>query len=378
MTMKSLVKCAVFSVVGLSVVVAAGCSKARWEDDSVSPDSGQVEIALGAEFSVSGNIASSAEPASRAVIDKGYSKTLYVSFARLDQIEASGAYPAYSTVDSAFLARWAGALTDNDSQATTVRFCDPKFYLSRSSNNSTKFVGWYPAYPTQTALGAGGSVEIPIDGATDIMLSEELTGSKAVRFGTYVSAGHANNRIFHFGHKLTQLHFYAYAVDAYASSVWGKIKSIKLKSQRPTCKIVLPAAVSFTGTPVDLELTKKKVSDDSAISYTSGLAFPFDTTVTPGVANEQTLREASAVECGYSLVAPLAGSASLSLLIVTEKTAGSATETIETPVTVTVPAAGFEAGKAYNIFLRFSAVTIQPEATISKWVVAPDTINIEM
>ncbi|MDE5579143.1 MAG: hypothetical protein K2I85_04240 [Alistipes sp.] len=377
--MKSLIKSAVFSVVGLSAVVAAGCSKARWEDDSVSPDSGQVEIALGAEFGVSGGITSDSG-LSRAVIDKGYSKALYVSFARLDQNETTGTYPAYSSVDSAFLAKWAGALTDDDSQATTVRFCDPKFYLSRSSNNSTKFVGWYPAYPTQTALGAGGSVEIPIDGATDIMLSEELAGSKAVKFGNFVSAGHANNRIFHFGHQLTQLHFYAYAVDAYAPAVWGKIKSVKLKSQRPTCKIVLPAAVSFTGTRADLELTKKKVSDDSAINYTSGLAFTFDSAVAVGAPNEQTLREASAVECGYSLIAPVADAdsgGSLSLLIVTEK-AGSPAETIETPVTVTLPADGFEAGKAYNIYLRFSAVTIQPKATISKWVVAPDPVNIEM
>lgn len=377
--MKSFIKSAVFSVVGLSAVVTVGCSKARWEDDPVSPDSGQVEIALGAEFGVSGGITSDSG-LSRAVIDKGYSKALYVSFARLDQNEATGAYPAYSTVDSAFLAKWAGALTDDDSQATTVRFCDPKFYLSRASNNSTKFVGWYPAYPTQTGLGDGGSVEIPIDGATDIMLSEELAGSKDVKFGSYVSAGHADNRIFHFGHKLTQLHFYAYAVDAYAPAVWGKLKSVKLKSQLPTCKIVLPASVSFTGTPVDLELTKKKVSDDSAISYTSGLAFTFDSSVTVGAANEQTLREASAVECGYSLIAPVAsaaGGGSLSLLIVTEKGSGATAETIETPVTVTLPAAGFEAGKAYNVYLRFSAITIQPVAAISKWTVA-DPISIEM
>lgn len=372
--MKTFVKSAVLSVMGLSAALTVGCSKARL-DSPVTPDNGrEVEIALGAQIGTPGDLTSSAKRTSglsRAVLDTDFAGPLFVSFARLDQDETTGAYPAYSTVDSAFLAKWEGALTDDDSKATTIHFCDPKFYLSRATNNSTKLVGWYPAYAAQTALGTDGSVSIAIDGKTDIMLTEELEANKTVRFGNYVADGDADNRIFHFEHLLTQLHFFAYAIDAYAPSVWGKIKSVTLKDQLPTCKITLPATVEFEGAAADLALTGKKVSDDSDIDYSAGLEYTFDSSIVAGSADEQTKREEAATECGYALIAPVkskANGGALSLVIVTEKeNADGSKEQIETTIPVVLPAKGFEVGMAYNIYLRFSSVNIEPKATISKW-----------
>lgn len=374
MTMKTFVRHAVLSAMGLSAIAWAGCSK-KSLDMPVVPDGERVEITLGAEFAASGvtSAAKAGSVLSRGVVDKGSAGPLFVSFARIDQDETSGNYPAdYSAVDSAFLASWQGALASADQDATVVKFCDPKFYLSRASNNSTKLVGWYPAYAAQTALGAGGVVEIAVDGETDIMLTEELEGNKTARFGTFKGDGDPDNKIFHFNHKLTQLRFYAYGVDAAAPGVWGKIKSIKLKDQLPTCKITLPATVGFTGTAADLALVKKKASDDTAILYgTDGLAFAFDSSIAVGSADEQANREKSATECGYALTAPVAAAGKLTLIVETEKGG------VRDNIAVTLPADGFKAGFAYNIYLRFSAITIEPKATISQWQTGGD-VSIEM
>lgn len=160
----------------------------------------------------------------------------------------------------------------------------PQYYLVRETNNGTKLVGWYPQ-----AEAAGGVVAWTIDGVSDVMLTDELEGNKNAdaRFGT---AG----KIFEFAHCLTQLKVWAYAVDEAAKNVWGTIPEggIVLKSQFPTCKVELPATVTFEGIPADLALPAKKAADDGAIGYPLALpvAASFD--------------EADAAACGYALVAP--------------------------------------------------------------------------
>ncbi|MDE6508551.1 MAG: fimbrillin family protein [Alistipes sp.] len=374
--MKTFVRNAVLLTMGFSAVVLAGCSKASL--DIHAPSVGEeVEMILGVEI-VNPTVASATKAGSvlsRAVIDKDYAGPLYVSFARLDQDEATGNYPAnYANVDSAFLASWQGSLTSDDDKATIIKFCDPKFYLSRAANNKTKLVGWYPAYKTQTALGTGGVIEFSIDGATDIMLTEELEADKTLRFGNFKAVGNSDNRIFHFNHKLTQLRIYAYGVDNAAPGVWGKIKSIKLKDQLPTCELTLPNGIGFIGTAANLPLVQKKASDDSAINYgADGLAFSFNAS-----ASTQADHEKSAVECGYALVAPVTTSGTLSLIVDTEKGGERTLNVPILPVSAANPTpGGFQAGYAYNIYLRFSAITIVPEATISEWLDG-GSVNVEM
>lgn len=166
-------------------------------------------------------------------------------------------------------------------RATSIVFDVPQYYLVRETDNGTKLVGWYPQ-----AEAAGGVVAWTIDGVSDVMLTDELEGNKNAdaRFGT---AG----KIFEFAHCLTQLKVWAYAVDEAAKNVWGMIPEggIVLKSQFPTCKVELPATVTFEGIPADLALPAKKAADDGAIGYPLALpvAASFD--------------EADAAACGYAL-----------------------------------------------------------------------------
>lgn len=71
------------------------------------------------------------------------------------------------------------------------------------------------------------------------------------------------------------------------------------------------------------------------------------------------------------MVAPIATGGKLTLIIETEK--GGERDDIA----VSLPADGFKAGYAYNIYLRFSAITIEPKAAISKWQTGGN-VNIEM
>ena len=79
--------------------------------------------------------------------------------------------------------------------------------------------------------------------------------------------------------------------------------------------------------------------------------------------------EADAAACGYALVAPIAGGGTLTLSVATSE--GGTRD-----VPLTLPAAGFGAGKAYDVVLKFTSTQITPQATISPWEEAGDRIEV--
>ncbi|UEA86471.1 fimbrillin family protein [Alistipes senegalensis] len=330
----------------LAAVFSAGCSKDRKPSVKPTPDKdAPVEILL------SGGVvpATSAEvrtaqlpPLTRAVINAEHG-ALEVSFARLDQLD-DGQYPAYATLSAALPATLA-ANTGEVSSEAAISFATSQYYLSRETNNNTKLVGWYPR-----AVPAAGVVTLNIDGGTDIMLTQELVGCKVAesRFGT-------TGKVFTFAHQLTQFRFKAYAADAAAPAVWGKITDIALKDRQTKCKITLPGTVEFEGVAADLSLSKNRLADDADIAYPLAFTEGSDT----------------AAECGYAMVAPVAAGASLSLAVVTEQ--GGTCE-----VALPVPDAGFEKGKAYDVVLKFTTTAVEPVATIGAWVDASDRVEIPL
>ena len=122
-------------------------------------------------------------------------------------------------------------------------------------------------------------------------------------------------------------------------------------------QVELPATVTFEGIPADLALPAKKAADDGAIGYPLALpvAASFD--------------EADAAACGYALVAPIAVGGTLTLSVATSE--GGTRD-----VPLTLPAAGFGAGKAYDVVLKFTSTQIMPQATISPWEEAGDRIEV--
>ncbi|MDE6045979.1 MAG: fimbrillin family protein [Alistipes sp.] len=368
--MKTCVKNAALSMLSISALLFAGCSKT--EQASLPTDGAAVEMLLSAgSVKVPGSISAKN---TRAVIDSSYETDLEVAFARLDQ-DTDGNYPADYTDAEALPATWKVNTTSNtlpakDEDASNIVFDTKQYYISRSANNSSKLVGWYPDNEV-----ADGVVTFDIDGETDVMLTEVLEGNKNAKFGIYDATAPtdpAKTKIFHFEHQLALLKVKAYATDADAEKVWGKIKSIVIKDQLPECKITLPATVEFEGEAADLDLVKKLVADDSDIEYDLSVGIadqPADPeegddeeAAEPAEGEEPAELKNNAVECGYALIPPVKAAEDATLTLVVETVEGGKLD-------VTVPAdKGFEAGTSYDIVLKFTAVTIEPKATITDWV----------
>ncbi len=341
--------------------------------EPVTPDSELVEMLLngGVSFAVSPD---AKVAATRAVINKEHG-AVALAFARVDATAAgaSATYPAWSTGKylNATLASNTGDATPAEKDIT---FDTPQYYLA--NGYYTQLVGWAPSVATDSegntfagtaSTFSSGTVVCPIDGETDIMLSQVLQGNKetANRF----SAADP----FVFGHLLTQIKVSAYAADEAGKTQWGQITGIKVKGEaNKECQIVLPGtaagAVTYPlqsgKTAGDLSLIFKKVADDSAISTPLTLYYNGETGAPADYKQE----------CGYAMFAPIAavsvdGELKATVTVLVSTTGGpdgNAVTDCEVPVTIT-SADGFKAGTAYGITLKFSAQEIEISGTITEW-----------
>lgn len=359
--MKTIVKSIVLATVAISAVALTGCSKKS--EEIVVPDGKLVEILPAAGSST--GVISQCSVTSRAVINSGHDQDLKVAFARLDQkSETDATYPAYSDLAGVLTADWKQGFTA--SAATAIAFDAPQYYLTRTVNNNTKLVGWYPHLAANTFTA--GVVTIAVDGANDIMLTQELTGNKeaADNFG-------ATGKIFNFKHQLALLKFSVYAKDDAGKTVNGKFEGLSLKGQLAACSIELPGdqtsqvtfAYASAPDPVDMTMVARKADKTDA-----AITLPLELNVATLDADGTTVTAKNEQECGYALIAPVADGGKVTIAVETEL--GGVKD-----YDIKLPAGGFEAGKAYNITLCFTASGIEPTATITEWIKGDD-VNIEL
>lgn len=305
------------------------------------------------EIRMSTGIASAASPVTRGdgMINSTLTADLDVAFARADKTASSGtAYAA--TYD-------ASALNGTVAKSNNVLTFNPKqYYLANGAN--TKLIGWYPQSGA-TYTQADRTVGFSVDGSTDIMVTKQKEGSKASPITTV-----------QLDHLLTQISVKAYAVDADAKTVWGGIKSIKIKGKKQTCTVTLPtpstavdATVAFSGTE-DLPLVPKDPTTNTDIKQGASIY---------GGANPLELATSSTtpVLAGYAMFAPVAAAADakLTLEIVMEK--GAASETKEITL-----AAGYLKSNSYAITLKFTSAEIAPTVTIEAWKSATPPGEVEI
>lgn len=389
-----------------AVVLGAGCTSSSTEVrvKPIEPDGESVEIVLNAGVTLSSTPDAPAEaslPETRAIINAVH-KALPLSVLRLDAKDAAPTYPDYK--DGTLLkAELAEATTaDADKTSTTgITFkkadgttTERQNYLT--SGYKTKLIAWYPQVSDAPADAVtfsttDGSVTFKVDGASDIMLSDEKVGSKAngdLFSGNKDTSGNADaatdkTKVLAFAHLLTQIKVSAYAVDTDAQTAWGKITEIKLKDQGgKTCKITLPGtaanSIAFTA-PSTLEpmtLVKKKVADDTQIegdtagseySKTNGLTIPVATTDASGAITAK-----NDTQCGYAMFEPLlpaddGSTTKLTLLVSTEKATDWEVD-LSLPKNGGASGDGFLKSVAYTIVLRFTAKEITPSGQITDWV----------
>jgi hypothetical protein len=257
-------------------------------------------------------------------ISESYASPLLVNFARIDQSSTDGAYSLYSAATALDATRAGG------SGSQSITFAATQSYLSDATYNSSKLVGWYP----RAAL-ASGVATFTVDGSTDIMLTNEVTGSASVKFS-------AAEQAFTFTHQLTQVQLKVYAESSQAILDWGTITSIKVKNQFPTCTLTLPSTVAFSGTAADLSL--------------AGVTLPL--TLPSG--------SAASISSGYAMIPDVAENATLQLEIVTSN---GGTKTVALPVTTAL-----EKSNAYVYTLKFTqtSISVVGTAQVGAWITATD------
>ncbi len=359
-------------------LLAVGCSSSAVDEPlaPVDPDDAPVEIVLngGISLPAADGIACAAlasdvsASATRAAVNAKHGE-LPISILRLDET-SSGTYQAYSngTLLTAKLGAATAEPTNGVGQATGITFIPAQYYLTNGLK--TKLIGWHPQVGTATGTSkfVSGVVTCDIDGDTDIMLSDESAdGDK----GTAIS------KPLNFKHLLTQIQVSAYAATSDAKDVWGGILDVSVEDEGgKQCEITLPGGAGkvkcempSSGSASDLPLIKKDESEnvikgkDGSTAYGpavgAGTANPLELGVLSGSAKNDKL-------LGYAMFAPLVpasgtSSVTLTLKITTEK------DTKNLPITLN-GSTGFEAGKAYQLTLKFTATGIDPQGEITDWV----------
>lgn len=255
------------------------------------------------------------------VISDSYVSDLPVSFARIDQSAETGDYSSYSAASPL------NAIRAGGDGPRSITFAMTQNYLSDATYNSSKFVGWYPR-----ADFASGVVTFAIDGSTDIMLTNEVTGSSSAKFNT-------EERAFTFAHQLTQLQLKVYAESSKAVEEWGTITSVKVKNQNSVYTVTLPDQVAFAGDLADLSVKDANLP----VTLPSGVA--------------------ASAALGYVMIPPVASNGMLTLEIITSN--GGTKE-----VTLTAPAEGMLASNAYVYTLRFAQTSIDMagKAQVGAWI----------
>lgn len=266
----------------------------------------------------------SGKSSTRVAYGNGGSKVpeggLPVHFARLDASSSEGNFPTYDLTTPL-----AATLTTKGA----IDFAVKQLYLDNGFRS--RFVGWHPV-----GTFSAGEVSFALNGATDVMLTNERDGSLAAPFGTPESA-------FTFAHCLAHLQVVSYVYSDGDVAKYGKITAIRVADQPTSCTLSLPTAVPVFSKETSAFVLKNPADDTDML--------PVSLT---GATSEKP------VSCGSLLFAPQGGR--LNLVVDTENYA-------DYPLTVALSGtAVFEAGKTYTVRLRFGGnKVIFPEVLVSPW-----------
>ena len=320
---------------------------------------------------------------SRAAISPSDSTNRAISVFRVDQVDDDSdgipAYPAISTFVAPKDAILDGRTVADAAVNATISF-DPatQYYLANGWKTSVLAV--HPQLPSNSGAWDASKNELTytIDGKTDIMVTKWGEGYKDL---TKVPAVAVQPQAMSFEHLLAQVRVRVFAQNLEARDYWGDIQSVTVTGRETDCTLTLPAIGAGAGSD---KVTLAATSDDGA--------FPMRTIGTTGddkgkditgtlaataipyrnAADDGAATKADAVLLGHAMIVPVGEEGSevaLPLTIVSKKDENTAAVTTY----VTVPAAVYAAGNAYNVVLKLSAMEIIPQkVTITEWVEQED------
>lgn len=298
-------KTLVLSMISIAATVAAmtACTS---ESDEIDEIEAKVPIELNAGV---------LEITSKAVVNQG------------DQFDAQ--VMASETSKTYTTPFWTEAGAGNISVASDGKVTFDPIQYYPTNGNTIYMIGYSPRATT-----SNGKVAYTIQGDNDIMVSNEISGSRTSKDPT--------GKELSFTHLLTQLQIKVVAANADAIAAWGGIKSIE---------------VVDASTSVELDLGTGKLIE--AGSPTVGNV-PVDYTFTPALVLPNltaTPTPEQAKSAGSVMVLPR--DTKYQLLIKTENN--------QTGITIDPSVVKTEASKAYEITLTFKSANVDVTASAGKW-----------
>lgn len=224
---------------------------------------------------------------------------------------------------------WEGATDGNISvdELGAVQFAKTQYY---PTNESTIFMKGFAPRENVT----NGVVKYTITGDKDIMISDQIQGSKT----------NATSKKLEFKHLLTQLQIKVLAFDSYAAEAWGDITAIEVVDASTAVELTLAETAAAQPLSEAVEKVIKNVPVD--YNFSTALSLP-----------DQSQSE-SAKNAGNVMVLPSTNKYSL-LVKTTKKTDGFKVTDITFNNT--------EASKAYKITLTFKSTNIDMTASAGVW-----------
>jgi len=301
----------------LLLVILASCSS----NDDPFPAS-VIELDYSAPISLIGSVENTDEISTRGVgAIEGTGKELSISLFRADETYgatyASGPHAAAVTSGSSF---------------------DTGLYYQGESTKKTKLIGVYPAVDGTTVTWDADNCRVSypaIDGATDIMASSLIEGSKSAPMGGMT-----------FGHLLTQVKIIIVATSEGVGK-WGNVTEVTIGGKKQSIVVQLPAATANAGT-------------GASIHSATGTA---DLAVTTSIGGTPTAAAPTATEAvfGYAMFAPTTTASEVLTLKVNTSVLSKALEVEAEPEQ-------FKAGSYYELTLSFTATGITlTTVSITEW-----------
>lgn len=341
-------------VAAAALTAAASCVKEAMEGDVAS---GRISLYASIPLQVQTAPAGKGSPeGDGGVLDSSYPEELEIALARVDQGYLS--YPDFVNCSGPLTATM-GIPDQSSSYMREINFDRAQFFSGTDTEIS--FAAWYP-WPAEDdgSLPEGYSyisdsqateVSIPIDGSTDIMYSTVAKGTQSTGFN-----------VLEFNHALCVYRIYVYAMvytddtgnEESTADLWGSLESMAIPDMPASCTITLPRTSAASGQdPVYLhelayssETVTLDLSDpeDKDIFFDPGDALPV------GLANRRHVAT-------FISAPPSDGIMDINL------TTSNSTAKQEVSI-----AKNFQAGYAYDIFLRFSDHgIINAEVSVADW-----------
>ena len=336
---------------------------------------------------------------SRAAIEPSTATSnLPVTVFRVDQTDVD-TYPELTAVAAPYAAKLNGNTIKGDDTAETtpakITFDAPQYYLVNGWKTSVLAVHPKPAGEStdvESAAAAWNATDnkltLPIDGKTDIMATGWGVGYKNLVEGGAAVAVHPQGMTFK--HLLAQVRIKIYGADKAGRDYWGNVESVTVTGREESCKLTLPAITAeseenvVTLTPVAVAEEEdggsfpiRTAADETATLATADIPYWVAADPQSGEITDKN----NAALLGHTMFAPTASAIQLPLTIVTnvKATGDSGYEDSESIITnIKVGSNKYEAGKAYTIVLKLSAMGITPEAVvIEAWVDATGENPIE-